>query len=108
MGTLRNKVQLIGNVGSNPEVKTLENEKKFAKFSLATNESYTNSKSEKVQQTTWHNLVAYGPIVNVIEKHVEKGKQLAIEGKLTYRDYQDKDGQQKTITEIIIDEIVLL
>ncbi|MDH2206784.1 single-stranded DNA-binding protein [Empedobacter falsenii] len=108
MSTLRNKVQLIGNVGSNPEVKTLENEKKLAKFSLATNESYTNSKGEKVQQTTWHNLVAYGPIVNVIEKHVEKGKQLAIEGKLTYRDYQDKDDQQKTITEIIIDEIVLL
>lgn len=108
MSTLRNKVQLIGNVGSNPEVKTLENEKKLAKFSLATNESYTNSKSEKVQQTTWHNLVAYGPIVNVIEKHVEKGKQLAVEGKLTYQDYQDKDGQQKTITEIIIDEIVLL
>ncbi|MGV0848222.1 single-stranded DNA-binding protein [Empedobacter falsenii] len=108
MSTLRNKVQLIGNVGSNPEVKTLENEKKLAKFSLATNESYTNSKGEKVQQTTWHNLVAYGPIVNVIEKHVEKGKQLAVEGKLTYRDYQDKDDQQKTITEIIIDEIVLL
>ena len=108
MITLRNKVQLIGNDGSNPEVKTLENEKKLAKFSLATNESYTNSKGEKVQQTTWHNLVAYGPIVNVIEKHVEKGKQLAVEGKLTYRDYQDKDDQQKTITEIIIDEIVLL
>ena len=108
MNALRNKVQLIGNVGSNPDVKTLENEKKLAKFSLATNESYTNSKGEKVQQTTWHNLVAYGPIVNVIEKHVEKGKQLAVEGKLTYRDYQDKDGQQKTITEIIIDEIVLL
>ena len=108
MSTLRNKVQLIGNVGSNPEVKTLENEKKLAKFSLATNESYTNSKGEKVQQTTWHNLVAYGPIVNVIEKHVEKGKQLAVEGKLNYRDYQDKDGQQKSITEIIIDEIVLL
>lgn len=108
MSTLRNKVQLIGNVGSNPEVKTLENENKLAKFSLATNESYTNSKGEKVQQTTWHNLVAYGPIVNVIEKHVEKGKQLAVEGKLTYRDYQDKDDQQKTITEIIIDEIVLL
>jgi len=108
MSTLRNKVQLIGNVGSNPEVKTLENEKKLAKFSLATNESYTNSKGEKVQQTTWHNLVAYGPIVNVIEKHVEKGKQLAVEGKLTYRDYHDKDDQQKTITEIIIDEIVLL
>jgi len=108
MSTLRNKVQLIGNVGSNPDVKTLENEKKFTKFSLATNESYTNSKGEKVQQTTWHNLVAYGPIVNVIEKHVEKGKQLVIEGKGAYRDYQDKDGQQKTITEIIIDEIVLL
>ena len=108
MSTLRNKVQLIGNVGNNPEIKTFENDKKVAKFSLATNESYTNNKGEKVQQTIWHNIVAYGPIVNVIEKHVEKGKQLAVEGKLNYRDYQDKDGQQKSITEIIIDEIVLL
>ena len=108
MSTLRNSVRLIGNVGNNPEVKTFENDKKVAKFSLATNEAYTNSKGEKIQQTMWHNIVAYGPIVNVIEKHVEKGKQLAVEGKLTYRDYQDKDGQQKSITEIIIDEIVLL
>lgn len=108
MSTLRNKVQLIGNVGNIPEVKTFENEKKFAKFTLATNESYTNSKSDKIQQTTWHNLVAYGSIANVIEKFVEKGKLLAIEGKLTYRDYQDKDGQQRSITEIILDEIVLL
>jgi single-strand DNA-binding protein len=108
MSTLRNSVRLIGNVGNNPEVKTFDNDKKVAKFSLATNESYTNNKGEKVQQTMWHNIVAYGPLVNVIEKHIEKGKQLAVEGKLNYRDYQDKDGQQKSITEIVIDEIVLL
>ncbi|WP_353164748.1 single-stranded DNA-binding protein [Empedobacter brevis] len=108
MSTLRNKVQLIGNVGNNPEIKTFENEKKFAKFSLATNESYTNNKGEKVQQTIWHTIIAYGAIVNVIEKHVEKGKQLAVEGKLTYRDYQDKDDQSKSITEIVLDELVLL
>lgn len=108
MNTLRNKVQLIGNVGNNPEVKTLENDKRLAKFSLATNESYTNNKHEKVQNTVWHNIVAYGPIVSIIEKHVEKGKQLALSGKLTYRDYQDKEGITKNITEIILDEIVLL
>lgn len=108
MSTLRNKVQLIGNVGNNPEIKTLENDKRLAKFSLATNESYTNNKNEKVQNTVWHNIVAYGPIVSIIEKHVEKGKQLALSGKLTYRDYQDKEGITKNITEIILDEIVLL
>lgn len=108
MSTLRNNVRLIGNVGNNPEIRTLENDKKFAKFSLATNESYTNSKSEKIQQTTWHNIVAYGPIVNVIENHVEKGKQLAVEGKLTYREYQDKEGITRNTTEIVIDEIILL
>lgn len=108
MSTLRNSVRLIGNVGNNPEVKTLENDKKFAKFSLATNEGYTNSEGEKIQQTIWHNIVAYGSIVNVIEQHIEKGKQLAVEGKLTYREYLDKEKQQKTITEIVIDEIVLL
>ena len=108
MSTLRNKVQLIGNVGNNPEIKTLENDKRLAKFSLATNESYTNNKNEKVQNTVWHNIVAYGPIVSIIEKHVEKGKQLALSGKLTYRDYQDKEGITRNITEIILDEIVLL
>lgn len=108
MTTLRNSVRLIGNVGYNPEIKTLENENKIAKFSLATNESYTNSKSEKVQQTTWHNIVAFGPIVNVIENHVEKGKQLAVEGKLTYKEYQDNDGITRKITEIVIDEIIFL
>ena len=108
MSTLRNKVQLIGNVGNNPEIKTFENDKKLARFSLATNEGYTNSKGEKIQQTVWHSIVAFGSIVNVIEKHIEKGKQLAVEGKLTYRDYQDKDGQQKSVTEIVVNEIVLL
>lgn len=108
MSTLRNKVQLIGNVGNNPEIKTFENDKKFAKFSLATNESYTNNKNEKVQNTIWHHIVAYGPIVSIIEKHVEKGKQLAVAGKLTYREYQDKEGTTKNMTEIVVDEIVLL
>ncbi len=108
MSTLRNSVRLIGNVGNTPEIKTFENDKKLARFSLATNEGYTNSKGEKIQQTVWHSIVAFGSIVNVIEKHIEKGKQLAVEGKLTYRDYQDKDGQQKSVTEIVVNEIVLL
>jgi len=108
MNTLRNSVRLIGNVGNNPEIKTFEDNKKFAKFSLATNESYTNNKSEKIKQTTWHNIVAYGSIVDVIENHVEKGKQLAVEGKLTYREYEDKDGVTQNITEIVIDQIILL
>ncbi|WP_313373851.1 single-stranded DNA-binding protein [Chishuiella sp.] len=108
MSKLRNNVRLTGNVGKNPEIKTLENDKKIARFSLATNESYTNSKNEKIQQTTWHNIVAYGPIVSIIEKHVEKGKQIGVDGKLTYRDYTDKEGINRNITEIVIDEIILL
>jgi len=108
MSKLRNNVRLTGNVGKNPEIKTLENDKKIARFSLATNESYTNSKNEKIQQTTWHNIVAYGPIVAIIEKHVEKGKQIGVDGKLTYRDYTDKEGINRNITEIVIDEIILL
>ena len=72
MSTLRNKVQLIGNLGTNPEVITLESGKKLAKFSLATNESYKNAKGEKVTETQWHNIVAWNKTADIIEKYVEK------------------------------------
>ncbi|MEZ5008922.1 MAG: single-stranded DNA-binding protein [Chitinophagales bacterium] len=105
---LRNQVQLIGNLGMNPEVKQMENGRKLAKMSLATNEYYTDSKGEKIEKTQWHNVVAWGKTAELAEKYLQKGKEVAIKGKLTYRSYDDKDGNKKFITEIVTDEILFL
>ena len=108
MNTLRNKVQLIGNLGNAPEIITLESGKKLAKFSIATNEVYKNAQGEKVTETQWHNLVAWNKTAEIVEKYVEKGREIAIEGKLTSRSYDDKDGNKRYITEIIVNELLLL
>lgn len=108
MNTLRNKVQLIGNLGANPEIINLESGKKLAKFSIATNDSYRNKQGEQVQDTQWHNIVAWNKTAEIIEKYVEKGKQVAVEGKLTNRKYQDKQGNDRYITEIVCNELLLL
>ena len=108
MSTLRNKVQLIGNLGNAPEIITLESGKKLAKFSIATNEVYKNAQGEKVTETQWHNLVAWNKTAEIVEKYVEKGREIAIEGKLTSRSYDDKDGNKRYITEIIVNELLLL
>ncbi|WP_177761912.1 single-stranded DNA-binding protein [Flavobacterium sp. I3-2] len=107
MSTLRNSVRLIGRVGNNPEVKNFDGGKKVATLTLATNEVYYNDKNEKIETTQWHNLVAWGKVAEIIEKFVEKGKEIAIEGKLTYRNYEDKDGNKRYVTEIVVNEIVL-
>ncbi len=108
MNALVNKVQLIGNLGKEPEVKTLESGKKMARFSVATNESYRNAKGEKVTETQWHNLVAWGKLAEIVEKYLVKGKEVAIEGKLINRSYNDKDGNKKYITEIQVNELKML
>lgn len=108
MNNLKNKVQLIGNLGMNPEIKTLESGKKLAKFSIATNESYKNAQGEKVEDTQWHNLVAWGKTADIIEKYLQKGNEVAIEGKLNNRSYEDKDGNKRYITEIVVNELLML
>lgn len=108
MYALKNKVQLIGNLGQNPEIKTLDGGKKLAKFSIATNESYRNVNGEKVIETQWHNLVAFGKLAEIIEKYITKGSEVAVEGKITYRTYNDKDGIKKYFTEIQVNELLML
>ena len=108
MNTLRNKVQLIGNLGNTPEIITLDSGKKLAKFSIATNESYKNAQGEKVTETQWHNVIAWNKTAEIIEKYLEKGKEIAIEGKLTSRSYDDKDGNKKYITEVVVNELLML
>jgi len=108
MSTLRNKVQLIGNLGNNPEIITLDSGKKLAKFSIATNERYKNAQGEQVTDTQWHNIVAWNKTAEIIEKYLEKGSEIAIEGKLTSRSYDNKEGEKRYITEVICNELLML
>lgn len=108
MNSLRNSVRLIGNLGAAPEVKNLDKGNKVVKLALATNESYTNQKGEKVTETYWHNLVAWGKTAEIAEKFLNKGSEVAIEGKLTNHSYTDKDGVKKYVTEVLVNEILLL
>ncbi len=108
MSTLRNKVQLIGNLGNNPEIITLDSGKKLAKFSLATNENYKNARGEKVTDTQWHNIVAWNKTAEIVEEYLQKGKEIAIEGKLTSRSYETKEGEKRYVTEIVVNELLML
>tara|TARA_B100000378_G_scaffold241486_1_gene210295 strand:- start:39076 stop:39459 length:384 start_codon:yes stop_codon:yes gene_type:complete len=108
MSTIRNKVQLIGNVGNTPEITNLDTSKKVARLSLATNDYYRNQKGESVQDTQWHNLIAWNKQAEIIENYVPKGKEIAIEGKLVSRSYEDNEGNKRYVTEILVSEILLL
>ena len=108
MNSLRNRVQLIGHVGNDPEIKTLEGGRKLATITLATNDHYKNAQGEKVEQTEWHRLTAWGATAEIIEKFVTKGKEIAIEGKLTHRSYDDKNGEKRFVTDVVINELVLV
>ncbi len=108
MKNLKNTVTLIGHIGTAPEIKSFENGKRMAKFSLATNETYRNAQGEKITDTQWHNIVAWGKSAEIIEKHVQKGAELVIEGKLTNRSYEDKEGNKKYITEIWMNDFVFV
>jgi single-strand DNA-binding protein len=108
MNALRNKVQLIGHLGAKVEIKNLESGKIFGRVTLATNEVYRNAQGEKITETTWHNLVAWGKQAELLDKYTDKGSEIAIEGKLTNRSYTDKNGEKKYITEVVVNEILLL
>ncbi len=108
MNALRNKVQLIGRLGQDPEIVNFEDGNKLAKFSMATDDSYKDKNGEKVERTYWHNVVVRGGLVNVVENYVSKGQEIAIEGKLTNRSYDDKEGNRKYLTEVVCTELLLL
>ncbi len=108
MNALKNRVQLIGNLGNDPEIKDFGNDKKMARISIATNDSYKNSKGEQVKETQWHNVVAWGKLADIAEKFLQKGKEVAVEGKLVNKNYTDKDGVKKYVTEVVVSDILLL
>ncbi|MBA3647225.1 MAG: single-stranded DNA-binding protein [Chitinophagales bacterium] len=108
MNTMKNKVQLIGNLGINPEIRTTEAGKKWMRLSLATSENYRNAKGEKMVDTQWHNLVLWGKVAEIAEKYLDKGSEVAIEGKLISRSYLDKAGTKKYVTEVEVQELLML
>lgn len=108
MSTINNSVRLIGHLGANPEIKTFGENKKVAKLSLATNDSYRDAEGNKVTQTDWHNVVAWGPSASFAEKYLTKGSHIAIDGKLTNRSYEDKEGTKRYVTEVVVNEFQLL
>lgn len=107
MTTLRNRVQLVGNLGMNPEIVNFESGKKIAKFTIATNESFSDAKGKTTTNTQWHNVVAWGKQAEIVEKYLEKGKEVAIEGRITYRQYEDKNKQTRHVTEIVLNNFIV-
>lgn len=108
MKNMRNSVQIIGNVGNAPEIREFENGKLSARFNVATNENFKNAAGEWVQNTSWHKVVAWGGMANYIAKHITKGGEVALEGKLNNRSFEGKDGITRFITEIVVNEVMMV
>lgn len=108
MNALRNRVQLIGRLGQDPEIRTLESGKKVAHFNLATNESYRNGEGARIEETTWHSIIAWNGLADLSSKFLSKGKEVCIEGRISYRTYTDKSGNQRNVTEIVASDLVML
>jgi len=108
MNSLSNRVTLIGNLGLDPETKTTETGKKFTHFTLATKDGYKNADGQRVNETTWHNIVAWNGLADIAGKYLKKGREVAVEGRIVYRNYEDKKGVTKYITEIVLSDLILL
>ena len=108
MNSLKNKVQLIGYLGQDPETKTIESGKKVTHFTIATDDGYKNSDGQKVNETTWHNIVAWNGLAGLADKYLKKGRQVAVEGRIVYRTYEDKKGATRNITEIVLNDLAFL
>ncbi len=108
MNAIKNKVQLIGNLGQAPEVKTIGEGKKVAHLNVATNETYKNAKGERVTDTQWHSVIAWGKLAEIAEKYLVKGTEVAIEGKLVNKNYTDKQGVKRFVTEVQANELLIL
>jgi len=108
MNSLKNRVSLIGNLGQDPDTKTTETGKKVTHFTLATEDGYKNSDGQRVNETTWHNIVAWNGLADIADRFLKKGHQVAVEGRIVYRSYNDKNGVTKYITEIVLNDLALL
>ncbi len=105
---IKNHVQLVGHLGANPEIKILENGTKLARFAVAINETYNTKKGEKVTNTQWHNVIAWGSLANIAERILLKGTHVTIDGKLMSRTFSDKQGNKRVTTEILANELLII
>ncbi len=108
MQNLRNRVQLIGRLGQNPETRSLTSGKTLTTFSVATSESYRNASGDKVEETQWHNIVAWGKVGEIAAEYLTKGQEVALEGKLIHRSYETQEGEKRFVTEINLNELLML
>ncbi len=108
MANMRNQVRLIGHLGKDPEVRETATGKKLARFSVATNETYINDKGERVSETQWHNIICWGKTATLAEKVLSKGAEVALEGKISTKQYTDKDGNRKATTEIVATDFLAM
>jgi len=108
MNALKNSVRLLGHLGEDPKVRKLDSGKTVVNFNIATNEIYRDQNGNKQSETTWHRLVAWGKQAEVAEKYLKKGSEISIEGKLTNRSYEDKNGEKHYITEVVVNQMLML
>jgi single-strand DNA-binding protein len=108
MNTLRNNVKLIGRLGQDPEIKVLEKGNKLASFSLATSDRYKDKEGKMKDQTEWHNIVAWGNLAERCEKYLKKGKEVLIDGKLTHRSWEDKNGVKHQTSEVVMNDMLFI
>jgi single-strand DNA-binding protein len=106
MNKFRNSVPLVGNLGMDPEIRALDNNRKMARVSIAINESYKNDKGEKITDTQWHSLVMWGMQAKLAEDLLKKGDEVAVEGRLSSRSYTDKDGNKRYVTEVVVNDFL--
>ncbi len=106
MKTLKNYVQLIGNLGQDVELREFDSGKKKASFSVATSEQFTKDNGEKTEITQWHNVSVWGKLANIVNDSLSKGDQVLIQGKLTHRKYEDSNGNTKYFTEVVASEFM--
>ncbi len=107
MSNMRNKVQLIGHLGMDPEVKTFDNGQ-MVRISVATSEKYRNKNGESVEETQWHNVIAWGKTAEIMEKYLKKGQEVVINGKLETRQYDDKEGNKRYVTQVVCSDLLML
>ncbi len=108
MKHLNNSVNLIGNLGMDPEVKKFESGKSMARFSLATSEFHRNAEGEKIKDAQWHQVIAWGKTAEIVEKYLKKGSKIAVEGRLNSNHYETDKGEKKYFTEIVVNELMML
>lgn len=108
MTTMRNAVTLIGRTGHEPEIRKVGKTKRIARFSLATADYFPDKNGGWVQHTYWHSIVAFGRIAETIEKHVRKGQQIAIEGRLSTNVWEDQDGNRRSRVDVVANQVIFL